>query len=79
MNCAHCGYRFDGHETLDGFTKPSNGDILFCIGCGQVNEYKDGIAVKTEFEKLNDINKLEIRALSKAWLKLKEQKKVNFR
>ena len=77
-SCPYCNYQFDEHENRTGETNPSNGDISFCINCGQVGEFKEGDIIKMDFGNLDEDIKREIKVLSSAWIKLRDGKNVAF-
>ncbi len=70
-NCSHCNYKATNHETLAGATKPNEGDVSFCINCGEVNKFKDGILLPVNMEFLDEKTKTELNDIRIAWLKMR--------
>lgn len=56
--CPQCEYIATEHETLDSETNPRNGDISFCINCGEFNEFKNGCLIKTSVPLDNEMKKI---------------------
>lgn len=67
--CPYCNYKATNHETLDNQKYPKEGDISFCIKCGEVSKYKDHNLVKVDVNKLDKSNIKEIHKIMYAWIK----------
>lgn len=67
--CPYCNYNATEHETLDKQRKPIEGDVSFCINCGEVSQYKNNKLVKVDLESLDEPTKREINNIRIAWLK----------
>ena len=62
--CPQCDYVATDHETLVYETNPRDGDISFCINCGEFNEFKNGSLIKTNIP-YND----EMMKIRSAWVR----------
>lgn len=75
--CPYCGYIANAHETLDEQNDPNEGDISFCIKCGEVSIY-DGSSpkrlIKVDVETLPWRTQSEIKKIEMAWLHTKRQR-----
>lgn len=76
MKCIYCGYKFEGHETVEGETKHKDGDISFCINCGEFSEFKGNKVVKISIESLDEETQQELKDIRIAWLRTKPQMNV---
>ncbi len=73
--CPYCNYEAIEHETLDGQKNPEEGDVSFCIKCGEVGAYKKDKLVKVDLNSLEKLMRLEIDDIRVAWLKAKQLNK----
>lgn len=64
------------HETLDGETNPKDGDISFCIDCGEASEFMKGKTLKFDEEKLDPESKKGFNEVRHAWLKVRARQSV---
>jgi|GEM_PF-5168685 len=74
--CPYCNYKATNHETLAGETKPNEGDVSFCINCGEVNKFKEGELIKVDMESLDEKAKGELNDIRVAWLKTRAMKSI---
>ncbi|KKN56522.1 hypothetical protein LCGC14_0571000 [marine sediment metagenome] len=70
-NCPYCNYLATEHETLDNQKNPKEGDISFCIECGEVSQYSKNCLIKVEVDSLDESTKKEIADIQTAWLRTK--------
>lgn len=75
--CAHCHYLSTDHESLDGKTNYSMGDVSFCINCGELNLFTEDGFIRTQIEDLEEKTKQEIKIIEKAWLQTRSLSKRN--
>ena len=75
-NCPYCNYEADQHETLHGREVVKNGDISFCIECGEASEYMDKKLLRIDEEKLDQGLKKEFKEITHAWLKTRARESV---
>jgi len=71
--CPRCGYTATEHETIGGYTDFKDGDISFCLGCGEANEFRNHQIIEIDSDSLNDETREEVRNLRVGWLKAKAQ------
>lgn len=76
IKCPYCKYPQMFHETLDGDKNPKDGDISFCIKCGEAGEFKQSTIIKIDEEKLDSETKREFNRIRHAWLKVKARQSV---
>ncbi len=69
--CPYCNYLATEHETLDNQKNPKDGEISFCINCGEVSEYSGTSLIKVDVNSLDESTKEEIKKIDIAWLKSK--------
>jgi uncharacterized Zn finger protein len=69
--CPYCGYKSTNHETLEGKNKPKNGEISFCMNCGEVSKFTKKELVKVNIEELKYCTREEINDIRVAWLRRK--------
>ncbi|KKL52743.1 hypothetical protein LCGC14_2282390 [marine sediment metagenome] len=67
--CPYCNYEADLHETLDEQTNPEEGEISFCINCGEVSEYTEDGLKKADVFSFNKETQQEIKDIETAWLR----------
>ena len=74
--CPFCDYLATNHETLDNDrVTPKEGDVSFCINCGQINIFGEfGGLMKCDIKDLSDEVREEIQKIKKAWLQVKVYK-----
>lgn len=69
MKCQYCGYQFTNHETLKGEKNYREGDISFCINCGEVSQFKGDNIIKINELDLDEKTRKEVIRIQHAWLK----------
>ncbi len=69
--CPYCNYLATEHETLDNQKNPKEGDISFCIECGEVSKYFEGCLIPVDVYDLDKATRKEIRGIQTAWLRTK--------
>ena len=74
--CPYCGYLATEHIMLDYQAVPEDGDISFCIKCGEISEFKKDKLIKIDYTKLNEGSKRRLREIEIAWLKVKKMNEV---
>ncbi|KKL90972.1 hypothetical protein LCGC14_1899380 [marine sediment metagenome] len=74
--CPYCKYKATDHETLDGGELPEDGDISFCIECGEVCEYQNRSLIKLDEEQLEGESKKQFNDIREAWLKIRARDSV---
>ena len=55
MNCPNCGADLNHHKTLDGNTRPADGDLSVCAHCAGLSVFETGKlrpATRDDIEKL---------------------------
>jgi len=67
--CPQCNYIATDHETLDEQKNPRDGDISFCINCGEFNEFKDGKLVPLNITNLDKESRAEMKKVREAWIR----------
>lgn len=67
--CPYCNYKATEHETMEGGLNPNDGDLSFCINCGEVNQFKDGDLAKVDTDSLDEDAKEKLNDIRVAWLK----------
>ncbi len=75
--CPYCNYLATEHETLDNQKDPKEGDISFCIKCGDVSQYSGNLLVKIKVDSLDKSTQKEIRDIQTAWLRSKAIHNLN--
>ena len=75
-NCPYCNYNATEHETLNEQKNPKEGDISFCINCGEVSQYKNKKLIKVELSSLDNQTKMEINNIRIAWLKTRARQSI---
>ncbi len=73
--CPFCNYKATDHESLEGGQIPKDGDISFCVECGEVSTYENRILIKLNIDDLEESTKKELKDLEIAWLMTRQQKK----
>lgn len=66
--CPYCRYKHNRHTTLDNQKNPQNLDLSFCINCGEVSTFRDGVLSKVSRTWTNEEAE-EINTIRVAWLK----------
>ena len=75
--CPHCGYQASDHTNLDDDSlKIKEGDIAFCINCGEFNTLKNGKFEKQDIGELCSHTQTQMRDIERAWLKTRNLKGV---
>jgi len=69
MKCQYCGYIFTKHETLQGDKNHRDGDISFCINCGEVSQFKGNKISKINELDLDEKTRKEVFRIQHAWLR----------
>ncbi len=69
--CPYCDYVGTEHENIDGKKNPIEGDISFCINCGEISQFKNNKLIKTDLNSLDESTKREINDIRVAWLRTK--------
>ncbi|KKL10817.1 hypothetical protein LCGC14_2552030 [marine sediment metagenome] len=67
--CPYCNYKADSHETIDKQRNPKDGEISFCMNCGEISEFKDNSIIKIDLNSLDKNLKQEINKIRIAWLR----------
>lgn len=78
--CPYCYYVADQHETLDDQKFPKDGEISFCISCGEVSKFSmivKGGLIKVDFDSLDEDMKTQLRGIGDSWLKTQTLKKFS--
>ena len=76
--CPYCSYEATEHETLNKDTNTRDGDISFCINCGEVSQFSNSSyrgLVKVDVNSFDLETQKEIKDLEIAWLKTRQQSK----
>ena len=73
--CPYCNYVATEHETIEGEVDPKEGDISFCISCGEANQFWKGGLIKLDLETLTKTTRKEIKDLETAWLLIRQRVK----
>lgn len=74
--CPYCKHPFELYTNAFGKTDTArNGDVSFCIKCGQVGIFMNEKIIKTEEVKLNTFQLLAVDKLRQTWIKIKEDEK----
>ena len=73
--CPYCNYKATEHETLDKETNPKEGEISFCINCGEVSEYSKSGLIKADVFSFYKETQQEIKDIEIAWLRTRNLKK----
>ena len=77
--CPYCNYEATEHETLEGATNKKDGDVSFCINCGEVSEFHESVfgkLIKVNVEALDPQTKAEVKKIEKAWLQTKHMNRA---
>ncbi len=74
--CPYCNYIATMHITLDKQKNPIEGDMSFCIDCGEISQYKNNELIKVDLESLNEPTKKQINNIRVAWLKTRAMQSV---
>ncbi len=69
--CPYCNYEATEHETLDKEKYPQEGEISFCINCGDISKFKNCSLVKVDSNSLDEEAKEELNDIRIAWLRRK--------
>lgn len=77
LRCPYCDYLQTEHETLKGETNAIDGDISFCINCGEVSEFKEGKTIKINEEDLDAETKKEFNRIRHAWLRVRARQSAS--
>ena len=73
MKCPKCGYMGDQHTSLEEEKQsPKDGDISFCIECGEVSMIMKNKLVLVDERGLHPENILELARLRNAWANVKK-------
>lgn len=67
--CPQCNYIATEHETLINEQTPVDGDISFCIECGEFNEFKNKNLVKVDLVNIDLETKKEMTKIRDAWIR----------
>lgn len=71
--CPNCGYAFQEHSNLkDENLKPKEGDISFCMKCGQVSRFGENEMIPMKLDDLDRVSLMQILKIRKAWLQTKD-------
>lgn len=74
--CPYCNYKATNHETLDKQKNPKEGEISFCINCGEISKFKkDNSLIKIDITSLDERTKVKINIISTVWLR---QRAIDF-
>ena len=74
--CPYCKYKATDHETLVTGEVPEDGDISFCISCGEACEFQNRSLIKLDEEKLEGNSKQAFNEVKEAWLKVRARDSV---
>ncbi len=75
-NCPYCSYIATEHETLDGELNKKDGDISFCINCGEVGMFRSVGIVKTRLSYFGVKTQEEIKRIREAWLQTRSMARL---
>lgn len=73
--CPYCKYKATNHETIAGEKDHQDGDISFCINCGEVGTFKEREIVKVDVLTLDPDTRKQIYKMEHAWLQTRSQMK----
>lgn len=76
MNCLYCGYKIEGNETLDGDNSPGEGDISFCLNCGELSTFIGSELKKISIGDLEGEERTEVLKIRTAWLQVNAMEKI---
>ncbi len=71
MICPYCNYLLDKYETLEGETKFKEGDISFCVNCGEAGKFMKEWIEKIDIDDLDEVTRKQVDDLRVAWLQTK--------
>lgn len=74
--CPYCKYKATDHETLEDGEVPNDGDISFCINCGEASEFHNRSLIAVDEEKLDENSKRAFNEVKEAWLKVRARDSV---
>lgn len=77
INCPYCNYEINAHTTIKGEENPKEGDIGFCIDCGEAGKFQGDHIVKLDIESLDEDTIKEVKLIEHEWLKLKAVRNLN--
>ena len=72
--CPYCDYEATEHETLDKQINPKEGEISFCLNCGEVSEYTEDGLKEADIFSFNKETQQEIKDIETAWLRTRNIK-----
>lgn len=70
--CPHCNHYLDGYVGLDT-QDPKNGDVSFCVYCGGLSVFDDGLRNPTADERAMFDRDERIRVATEKWLEWRKQ------
>lgn len=70
--CAYCKKELNAHENKDVFAVPKNGDVGFCVYCGEFNRFMDGKMIECEYDGLDDDTLKMMKKITEKWELAKE-------
>lgn len=73
--CPYCNYLGLEYESLDGDILPQEGDISFCISCGEASQFWNDGLLKIDINKLEKGIREDVKNLEIAWLQIQQRKK----
>ncbi len=76
QTCPYCDYLQTDHETLDGENNPVDGDVSFCLNCGEACEFKGERLFKINEENLDKETRKKFNKIRHAWLKVRARQSV---
>lgn len=71
--CLYCQYKATNHETIEEEKNPKEGDVSFCINCGEISLFHKGSLIKVNINDLDARTKTEIKRIEYAWLRTKKR------
>jgi hypothetical protein len=79
--CAHCGHHHNATDRVTADGVPTNGAIIFCVGCGQWNIFasrRPGRLRRPSIDELRQIRRNPIATeMSKVWRIEMAQRRFN--
>lgn len=74
--CPQCEYIATEHTTLDNQTNPKNGDIGFCLNCGEFNQFHNKTLMNIDENKVNEETITEMGNIRYAWLQTQAMRRL---
>ena len=72
--CSYCGYEANFHQTLNKEINPRDGDVSFCISCGEFSQFRNLMRIK--IDSIPDELQQECNKVRDSWIRTRTMAKI---